>query len=372
MEKIKVLHVVHNFLRGGIESFLYYLSKEQMQNPNLDIQILCCSKKENVVNKRIQGLGVPIHYIEIRPFEVNFFRYAKIYNLVNNFHLVHLHVFFPLLGFVLNFSKAKVVFTVHSSGSIRRDRTLKIRMKDFALKLFLNHVADGIANNSKYTKDFWLTQGVSDRLENKVIYNGVFFSAPDSVKKIYDENPFLIGKKLIGTTCRLIPWKRVDALILAFTMIKKRLPENWDLIIIGDGPEKEKLKILAERESIISRVHFMGYKSNITDWQSILDVCVFPSAEEPFGLVAIECMHLGKPVYVLKDGGGLVEIVERLSNKYVADDINDLANKLYQESSAAIIHETEKIIEYSNSFSVKKTEQEYFNLYNLIINGMQK
>lgn len=366
MEKIKVLHVVHNFLKGGIEGFLYYLLCAQKKDYKLEVHVLCCCEEDEVVNPRIKKLGIPIHYIKIKPSDLDIRKYYKACKLANGFDIVHIHLFLPILCYAMAFSKAKILFTMHGAGSIRRNINLKIRFKEFLLTFFLNNICDGIANNSNFTKEYWIRNSVKNSIYNQTIYNGVFFNNQYDVNAVYKEYPNLKTKKLIGTTCRLIPWKRVDFLIDAYTSIVNHLPDNWDLLIVGEGSELNKLKEKAKQNNAEHRIHFVGYKSNVTDYQAVMNVCVFPSAEEPFGLVAIECLHLGKPVYVMSDGGGLVEIVNKLSHKYIAKDVEDLAAKLLLEANGEK-NNLELSIKYSNSFTIEKTENGYWNMYKLIV-----
>ena len=68
MTKIRVLHVVHDFLFGGIEAFLYYLSQAQLNNESLEVEILCCQSEDKILNKRIAKSGVVVHYIRITAY----------------------------------------------------------------------------------------------------------------------------------------------------------------------------------------------------------------------------------------------------------------------------------------------------------------
>lgn len=370
MNKFRIIHVIHDFLNGGIESFLYYLSKEQTKNELLDVSILCLQNENEIINPRIKEIGINIIYIQIKPLEINIFKYLKILRLLKKYDLIHLHTFKPILCFFLNFSKVKKTFTVHSSGSILRPKTLGFKIKNVLLKNFLNHSINGIAHNSEYTKEFWTKKGVINSI-NIVIYNGVFFNNNYDPQNCYNEFPQLKGKKIIGTTSRLILWKRVDILLRAFASMKNKTSESI-LLIVGDGPEKNNLLKLCKNLKIDNQVLFTGYKRNVTDFQSIIDICVFPSVSEPFGLVAIECLHLGKPVLVLKDGGGITELVSGIEPNNIADStfqLITLLEQLYERQSFIEPEIIKKRIDYSENYSVKHTEIEYYNLYSSIINS---
>jgi glycosyltransferase involved in cell wall biosynthesis len=66
---------------------------------------------------------------------------------------------------------------------------------------------------------------------------------------------------------------------------------------------------LAAELGIADRVHFAGHQSDVHPWYDALDVVVHASFGEPFGLVLVEAMALGKPV-VATAAGGPLEIIE--------------------------------------------------------------
>lgn len=362
MKKIKVLHIVHDFLQGGIESFLYYLSEEQLSNDNLQVEILCLQDKDKITNKRISLGNVKCHYIVIKPNDLSFNKYRKILKLTNQFDILHFHTFKPLLSLFLHFSKAKKVITVHSAGDVFRPTSFNFKLKNKLFERLLNMSMDLVAHNSKYTKEYWLNRGVKSK-NNVVVYNGV----PD-VKKHTKENVFTLypelkGSFLIGTTSRFIPWKRIEILIEAFAMCKYK--NEMMLVLVGEGPIKSTLETLVTKLEIQDSVVFTGYRPNVTDFQAALDVCIFPSVSEPFGLVAIECLLLGKPVFVMNDGGGITELIEDVEPQNIAKSITHLAELLdnnYLNKEVSMLYASKRI-NAAQKYSVCNTEKEYAKLY---------
>ena len=101
----------------------------------------------------------------------------------------------------------------------------------------------------------------------------------------------------IGTISGLMKRKRIDLLIKSFL---KADIENSQLLIGGNGSEKEYLKNLAKGDS---RIKFLGFvdDSQMNDFYNSLDVFVFPTIEEGFGMPMVEAMACGKPVVTLDD-----------------------------------------------------------------------
>ncbi len=98
---------------------------------------------------------------------------------------------------------------------------------------------------------------------------------------------------LLGTVARLHPLKRID-------LAMKLLPGNPDLhlAIAGQGPDAERLHAVAATLGIRDRVHFLGERrpEEIGILLASLDVFVFPSEAETFGLAAVEAADAGIPV----------------------------------------------------------------------------
>ena len=100
------------------------------------------------------------------------------------------------------------------------------------------------------------------------------------------------------TVSRLVPHKRIDLLVQAFTQLK--LP----LIVIGDGPELTRLKSLAG-----SNIEFPGYECDAKIAELLGKARGFVcAAEEDFGIAIVEAQAAGCPVIAYKKGGAL-EIV---------------------------------------------------------------
>jgi glycosyltransferase involved in cell wall biosynthesis len=115
---------------------------------------------------------------------------------------------------------------------------------------------------------------------------------------------------LIGTVSRLSFEKGIDILLDAY----KRLTEDGItcyLVIVGTGPDEEKLKRQATSIGISDRICFFRGAEWRKSMQimSILDIVVVPSRFEGFGLTAVEAMCLGKPV-IASNCGGLKEVLE--------------------------------------------------------------
>jgi glycosyltransferase involved in cell wall biosynthesis len=177
----------------------------------------------------------------------------------------------------------------------------------------------------KFDNILLLTNDAKNRFDNKynlatktrVLYNPINQNEIISLsKEPLTDFKFKKGINIV-CSCRLSVEKGVIRLINACSRLLK---ENYDfnLIIIGDGPEKEKIQNAILRNDISEKVTLLGFKKNPYKYLNNCDFYVSPSYTEGFPLSIAEAVILGLPVIstecngpkeILKDGeyGMLVE-----------------------------------------------------------------
>jgi len=136
----------------------------------------------------------------------------------------------------------------------------------------------------------------------------------------------LPDKPLILFVGRLDWVKGVDTLILAM----KKITEDANLLVLGVGGWEQHLKSLAKEVGVEKNVIFKNEFVSEDERIRLLaasDICCFPSRYEPFGIVALEGMAMGKPV-VVGDRGGLGEVIGDTGVKVNPDSATELAEKL--------------------------------------------
>lgn len=101
------------------------------------------------------------------------------------------------------------------------------------------------------------------------------------------------GAVLLGSVARLHPLKNLAAAVRLLP-----LERRWHLAVAGQGPDQTALAALARDLGCAARVHFLGEVApeGVATLLRALDVFVFPSRAETFGLAAVEAAQAGVPV----------------------------------------------------------------------------
>jgi L-malate glycosyltransferase len=103
------------------------------------------------------------------------------------------------------------------------------------------------------------------------------------------------------------PVKRVDVALEVFGLIRRHVRARFALI--GDGPVRADIERRIAELHLERDVVLLGEQQDLVPWLSVADLFLLPSAQESFGLAALEAMACEVPV-VASRVGGLPEIIE--------------------------------------------------------------
>jgi starch synthase (maltosyl-transferring) len=181
-------------------------------------------------------------------------------------------------------------------------------------------------------------------------------------------------RKVLTYVGRLDQQKRVERLVRMFTDIADAIPE-YDLIIVGDGPQRSELVSQAGRSGFADRIHFVGFRDDVPEILAASDMLLLASHWEGMPNVLLEAMAAGVPLVTfnvegteeLLDGIAATQFVEanddeaeairRFGDRVVhfARDQN-LANRIAQSN-----------IEIAKQFSIPQMVSRYEQLYARLI-----
>jgi glycosyltransferase involved in cell wall biosynthesis len=228
-----------------------------------------------------------------------------------------------LLMFYARMCGVKVVLSSESSSADHSRSGVKELVKRFIVNR-----ANAFFCFGKTSSDYLESLGVNPakiRVRNAAVIDEETVKTRNELAKkqlVNDKS----GRKFIFTG-RLAPEKNLSMLIRAFHNVQRTYPGSWQLLLVGDGPERELLENLTKSLNLTDKVLFTGgfpwYK--VPEWLAKSDVLVLPSKSEPWGLVVNEAMTCGMPVLVSDKCGCAADLVEHGKNGFTFDPENQSA-----------------------------------------------
>lgn len=176
------------------------------------------------------------------------------------------------------------------------------------------------------------------------------------------------GQKIITHVSNFRQVKRIPDVITVFDHIQKNMPAV--LLMLGDGPEKERARKQAQDLGIADKVKFLGKTSEVERILCISDLFLLPSETESFGLAALEAMGAGVPV-VSSNTGGLEEVNLHGVTGYTADvgDTDEMG-----KGAVHILEDEQRLMEFrqrarkqAEEFSIHSIGPRYTALYERVI-----
>jgi L-malate glycosyltransferase len=214
-----------------------------------------------------------------------------------------------------------------------------------------------------------ISELTTNKLKNEFLSKKEIITIPAGIDYEYIQKikPSLIKSDVIYIG-RLLSHKNIDILIRSVALLKKTNPKI-KCLIVGEGPEKDKLVKLVKRLHLTRNVTLFG---RIEDHEEVLSlikssrVFVLPSRREGFGIVVIESNACGIPVittnnkdnaskYLIKKG--VNGYICRLDEKEIANSISEVIEKvIYRKPEQIIINFAQK---YDWYLLINKIENAY-------------
>lgn len=183
---------------------------------------------------------------------------------------------------------------IHHEDGFNEDEFERLkRHRNWLRRIALGKSA-GLVVPSETLEEIALTAWQQPLGRVKQIANGIDTAAfartpsPDALRGVI-KHP---GELWVGTLAGLRKVKNLPRLVEAFAA----LPEPWQLVIVGEGPEEEAIRDEALRLEIGHRVHLPGFAADPARFVALFDIFALSSDSEQFPISVIEAMAAGLPV----------------------------------------------------------------------------
>lgn len=325
---------------------------------------------------RLDILHKNIYYHEVNVHDYPLFQYqpyelalsSKMVNVALKYKLDVLHVHYAIPHAYAAFMAKKilkdkgfhlpVITTLHGT-----DITLVGKNPSYlpAVNFSINH-SDAVTSVSHSLRRDTL-QSFDITVEIDVIPNFVDLSIYD-VEADCPQNFAEPGEKIISHISNFRPVKRIKDVIAVFAHILEKQPAI--LLMIGDGPEKERARAIASSLGVLEKVKFLGKTTEVERLLCLSDLFLLPSEKESFGLAALEAMAAKVPV-ISSNTGGLPEVNLHGETGFTADvgDVETMGNYALQILQDEELHQKMSLNAWqqAQNHSLEKIAPRYFAVY---------
>ena len=314
-----LLLIASSLQMGGLQRAVVNVSDYFVSN-GYEVKILLLYKQKRFyeTNKNIEIIEPARKYSKY--FKFLYYIYAVIFlrKEIQRVHPNRILSFGELTNPIVLLSTLGTNFPVYIS-----DRSSPLRKQGILIRLLSKFVygkSKGIIAQTKIAATIKQKQ-YGSAVTIKVIPNIL-----RTVKRFETER-----KKIILAVGRLYYIKGFDRLIKAFTLIADQCAE-WNVHIIGSGPEAESLNLLIENNNLKSRILILPESKDIDLYLNSSKIFVMPSRSEGFPNALCEAMTAGLACLSFDFVAGPSEIITNETNGFLIPDgdINALAERMLQ------------------------------------------
>jgi glycosyltransferase involved in cell wall biosynthesis len=371
MRKFTILHTIETAGPGSAETVVLNLASRLDSSRFRSVVLL---PREDWLSERLRERGIPTFFVDSKAW-YDFRLPVGMARLIRqeNIDLIHSHL--PGQNFyscvVGRLTGCKTIVTYHGGIELSRPGGLRgtiqlgwVRRSADAVVVVCDHVGQMLRN----------VRFPGDKIVR--IYNGIsldkFQVSADG--RLRRELGLQDGAKLVGMVANLRESKGYEFFIQAARKVTATMPEIH-FVAVGDvDPVIAKpLLRLIERLGLQNGFIFLGFRSDVPEILSQLDVFVLSSVSEGFPLVTLEAMAAAKPVIVTRSGGSQ-EMVEdgRTGLLIPPADPDALAEKICElfanpERAAALARTGRAKVE--SQFTLERMIRNYEHLYERLMNG---
>jgi glycosyltransferase involved in cell wall biosynthesis len=118
---------------------------------------------------------------------------------------------------------------------------------------------------------------------------------------------------------RLTRLKGLHVVLEALGALKGK---SWVLTVLGDGPQKQELELMAKNLDVEDQVCFQGFHDDVANWMAESDCLLFPSIQEGMPLTLMQAIRVGIPVLASRIDP-IIELVGKSENLLQPQDVDE-------------------------------------------------
>jgi len=299
----RILHVIPSLDRAGAEKQMTLLVRG-LPRSEFDVHV-CALTRGGPLEADLREAEIPLTLIGKRR-RADPLAYRRLKRLVSRCRpdLIHTWIF---AANAYGRAAGKACGVKHLVAGERCVDPWKGRL-EFTVDRYLARHTTRIVANSPGVRDFYVHHGLPAE-KFQVIPNGIYLPEPSRTAReaLLVELGLPQDCRLVGVVGRLWPQKRVKDAIWAADLLKV-IRDDVHLLILGDGPHRDRLRRFRDQARIRDKVHFLGHRDDVPRFLPHFDVLWSTSAYEGQSNSILEAMAAGVPV-VATDVAGTRDLV---------------------------------------------------------------
>lgn len=355
---MKVLHIINSLHTGGAEKLLAdSLPIYKEYGVETDLLLLNSDDTPFLQSLKSKFTG-QIFYTHSH----SYYAPAQLWHirkyLKSDYDIIHCHLFpvlyWTALAKLLGNNQQKMIFTEHNTENRRLNNLAFLQVDKFIYRYY-----DKVTAITPQVKQVLIDKLHLPNQKVEVIYNGIDvekFAIATSYQKsmFFDDTDTIIIQ-----VSRFQTQKDQQTVIHALS----DLPENYKLLLVGDGKLKNDCQALVDKLSLQHRVKFLGVRMDVPALLKTADIVVQSSHWEGFGLAAVEGMAAGKPL-IASDVAGLRDIVKDYGLLFEQGNAKELVSKILQLQDNNFYDDiAKKCAQRAGDFHILKMVEENIKLY---------
>lgn len=299
----RILHIIPSLDRAGAEKQMCLLA-QRLPREEFDVHV-CALSRGGPLEARLAASGVPFHVIGKR-WKLDPQAFWRLREHVARLQPDLIHAWM----FAANAYGLAAARSCGISRVVIAQRCVdpwKSRMQ-LSVDRALARRCSAVVVNSEGVRDFYVMRGAPHE-QMRLIPNAVEPCDPPVTtrRQLLAELELPAESRLIGLVGRLWPQKRVKDAIWAADLLKV-IRNDVHLLVIGDGPERDRLQRFRDQCRIPDKVHFLGERNDVPRLLPHFDALWSTSGYEGQSNAILEAMAAGVPV-VATDISGTRELV---------------------------------------------------------------
>ena len=296
-EPIRILQCIPgNMSYGGIETFIMNIYRNMDRN-KVQFDFLIHGKGGNCFENEVNQLGGVVYRV---PSIKHYFQYCKQMKKIlnqnaNKYKAIHIHCGYAISYFDARLAKKykihNIIIHSHSSDTDVNKRKIVQQL----LKSKITKIATIKLACSKEAQKWMFSEDTNQDNECEIVTNGIYvdkYRWNEKIRQKIRKELKIEDKFVVGHVGRLSSAKNHIFLLEVFKEILEK-EENAILLLLGDGELRNKIEEKVQEFKIEKKVIFLGNRENVNDFLQAMDVFVFPSLFEGFGLAALEAQVTG-------------------------------------------------------------------------------